>query len=92
MTNPKPKLGRMADRLCFWCPGCKTNHGVWENRWTFNGDFVSPSLTPSVVTIPNRECPELHLCHLFVTEGKLVFLSDCSHDFAGQTVPMEDWE
>lgn len=29
-------------------------------------------------------------CHSFITEGKIQFLSDCSHSLAGQTVDMEE--
>ena len=28
------------------------------------------------------------MCHLFVTEGKIIFCPDCSHDLRGQTVEM----
>lgn len=31
-----------------------------------------------------------HVCHSFVTDGKIQFLSDCTHDLAGQTVDMVD--
>jgi len=31
-----------------------------------------------------------HICHSFVTAGQIRFLSDCTHDLADQTVPMED--
>jgi len=27
-------------------------------------------------------------CHSFVTDGNIQFLSDCSHELAGQTVPL----
>lgn len=30
------------------------------------------------------------ICHSFVTDGKIQFLSDCTHEFAGQTVNLED--
>lgn len=29
-----------------------------------------------------------HSCHVFVTDGRIQFLSDCSHALAGQTVDM----
>lgn len=29
-------------------------------------------------------------CHTFVTDGKIQFLSDCTHALAGQTVPLPD--
>jgi hypothetical protein len=28
-------------------------------------------------------------CHLFVRDGKIEFLGDCTHELAGKTVPME---
>lgn len=31
-------------------------------------------------------------CHSFVTDGKIQFLSDCSHKLAGQTVEIPDWD
>jgi len=30
-------------------------------------------------------------CHSFVTDGRIQFLSDCSHALAGQTVDLPDW-
>jgi hypothetical protein len=35
---------------------------------------------------------ECHLCHSYVTDGKIQFLGDCSHALAGQTVELPDWE
>jgi hypothetical protein len=31
------------------------------------------------------------ICHSFVTDGMIQFLSDCTHALAGQTVPLPDW-
>jgi hypothetical protein len=31
-------------------------------------------------------------CHSFVTDGKIQFLSDCSHALAGQTVDLPDFD
>lgn len=30
-------------------------------------------------------------CHSFVTDGRIQFLSDCTHALAGQTVDLPDW-
>jgi hypothetical protein len=30
-------------------------------------------------------------CHSFVTDGRIQFLSDCTHALAGQTVELPDW-
>jgi hypothetical protein len=32
-----------------------------------------------------------YVCHSFVTDGLIQFLSDCTHSLAGQTVPLEPW-
>jgi len=32
-----------------------------------------------------------HVCHTFVTDGKIQFLGDCTHDLAGKTVELPDW-
>lgn len=29
------------------------------------------------------------VCHTFITDGRIQYLSDCTHKMAGQTVPME---
>jgi hypothetical protein len=36
------------------------------------------------------DIPDL-VCHSFVTDGKIQFLSDCTHALAGQTVALPDW-
>lgn len=30
------------------------------------------------------------VCHTFITDGMVQFLSDCTHQFAGQTLPLPD--
>lgn len=32
------------------------------------------------------------VCHSFVTDGRIQFLSDCTHALAGQTVDLEPWD
>lgn len=33
-----------------------------------------------------------YVCHSFVQDGMIQFLSDCTHALAGQTVPLEDFD
>jgi hypothetical protein len=46
----------------------------------------------------DREHPEepsgfsCYVCHSFVRDGQIQFLSDCTHKLAGQTVPLEVWK
>ena len=53
--------------------------------WTWNGCTYAPTLRPSVLT-------EGHdfRCHSWINDGKVQFLSDCSHELCGQTVPLLD--
>lgn len=34
---------------------------------------------------------ECRICHSYVTDGRIQFLSDCSHALAGQTVDLPDF-
>ncbi|HUP80814.1 MAG TPA: DUF6527 family protein [Pirellula sp.] len=72
----------------FYCPGCKEVHHYNVGRekrpvWTFNGDFDKPTFSPSLL-YPTKT-PR---CHLFVTDGNIIYCSDCGHSLAGQTVPL----
>jgi len=71
-----------------YCPGCKRYH-AFDSRWNFNGNFEKPTFTPSMLVFQSR--PERR-CHSFITDGKIIFLSDCYHELAGKTVVLEDIE
>lgn len=66
----------------FWCPGCNCAH-YFNEGWTFDGNEETPTVSPSILVRGEG------ICHLFIRSGKLVFLSDCTHHLAGQTVAME---
>lgn len=70
------------------CPACGYGH-LFDQRWTFNGDYERPTFQPSMLV--NANSPQLGpRCHSFVTDGKIQFLSDCEHDMAGQTVDLPE--
>lgn len=73
----------------FWCPGCDGPHAlsVAPGRWTWNGDADRPTFSPSVRVFDHTGT----LCHSFITDGQIAFLSDCKHALAGQTVPLPPW-
>lgn len=94
----------------FYCEGCKQNHMVNEG-WTFNGDFVKPTFTPSILVRsghymdghtgdscwctwntahPDDPAPfKCYRCHSYVTDGKIQYLNDCTHELAGQTIDLK---
>lgn len=32
------------------------------------------------------------ICHSFIRDGMIEFLSDCTHEMSGKTVPLPDWD
>lgn len=99
MSLLSPILRKGQDNgLMFWCPGCDIPHVVRHGsgagpRWGWNGDADKPTFTPSIlVRYPWGPEQKERVCHSFVTNGKIQFLSDCTHELAGQTVDIPNWE
>ena len=90
--------------IMFRCPGCNSSHriSVGEGpgpRWGYNGNPGAPTFTPSVLvtwTEPSDDPAEFDdvakdkqlVCHSYITDGRIQFLSDCTHALAGQTVDL----
>ena len=74
-----------------YCPGCKGGH-MLDSRWTFNGDYAKPTFSPSLLVNGSQTNKNQPRCHSFVRNGQIQFLGDCTHDLAGQTVDLTDWD
>lgn len=89
-------------RLGFWCPGCSGMHVV-DSGWTFDGNYDRPTFSPSVLVryrhpkghTNDNPAPlgysgeyVVDVCHSFVRDGQIQFLSDCTHELRGQTAPL----
>lgn len=82
----------------FDCPGCKCGHAPYIKpfknsvgaSWSFNGNMEKPTFRPSLLTRIESPYGKVMVCHSFVTDGQIQFLSDCTHDLAGQTVEIPD--
>lgn len=82
--------------LHFYCPGCDIHHYVSVEAgdyyigpvWTWNGDMEKPTFEPSLGINMGMD----RQCHLFVRDGMIQYLDDCTHELHGQTIPMEDAE
>lgn len=78
--------------IYFKCPACKIHHAVQvlgkeQPVWQWDQNAELPTFKPSIrVRSHNAAGPTC--CHLFVTQGKLQFLDDCTHDLKGKTVDM----
>lgn len=76
------------------CPGCGDYH-PFDDRWSFNGDMEKPTFRNSMMAKANTpdmigynpEYPS-RICHSFVTDGRIQFLDDCTHDHVGQTMDL----
>lgn len=80
-----------------WLPPGETKespHAAGKDRWSFNGDFDRPVFGPSVLNARNKR---QYVCHSFVgcngaQPGQIIFLGDCTHALAGQTVDLPEIE
>ena len=58
--------------------------------WNWNGDFDKPTVSPSILTRFGD-----YIDHVFIRNGQIQYLSDCTHKYAGKVVDMvdfpEDW-
>lgn len=82
----------------FVCPGCKDHH-AWDDSWKFNGDWEKPTIEPSFLTWLDanpKAMSEPYIsgrrCHSYIRDGNIQFLSDCTHELAGKTVPIPEWQ
>lgn len=87
-----PRAFRLDSRcIAFECPGCECCHQVpieGAGAWQWNGRLDRPTLYPSI-KISNGERT---LCHTWVRDGRIQFLSDCAHALAGKTVDIPEIE
>lgn len=72
-------------------PVIKTGTREGTPCWTWNGDIDKPTLRPSLLTKMDWKEPPV-ICHCFVNDGLVQFLTDSTHSFAGQTVPLIELE
>ena len=71
-------------------------------KWSWNGDTENVTLKPSILMRGTNELndedmesvaagtytPVPYICHVFVNDGKVQFLNDCTHELKGQTVAL----
>jgi hypothetical protein len=79
-----------------YCSGCKQDHLI-PNTWQFNGNLEKPTFSPSLLIryqnynhVQDKDIS--FVCHSFITDGEWRYCSDSTHELAGQTVEMEEYE
>ncbi|MBD2489029.1 DUF6527 family protein [Aulosira sp. FACHB-615] len=95
---PIEESGQIVGYL-FDCPGCGNSHAPYIRpfkndkgaSWTFNGDMNKPTFQPSILAkVERTDGSKIMVCHSFVTDGRIQFLSDCTHELAGRTVDLPE--
>ncbi|MGE4274394.1 MAG: DUF6527 family protein [Desulfitobacterium sp.] len=91
------KVGeKIRNEVYLWCPGCDGYHSICVDHggWTWNGNEENPTISPSILVrgVRGDDDQLKTLCHSFVRDGKIQFLSDSAHALAGQTVELPDIE
>lgn len=91
-------LAKSNGNIFFECPACEIPHGIncgdgHGPVWSWNGDINKPTFSPSVlVDFTYGADKKREVCHSFVVEGTIQFLTDCTHQLAGKTVDIPEWE
>lgn len=69
------------------CLACGCGHML--KGWTFNGDLEKPTFSPSLLVTGylNEKHPNGR-CHSYITDGNINYLSDSTHEYAGQTIEL----
>lgn len=63
--------------------------------WGWNGDIYKPTFSPSILTrLPWGEDQREIVNHVFVRDGIIQYLGDCTHEYAGKSLELPrlcDW-
>lgn len=62
--------------------------------WKWNGDLVSVTLSPSILTRTSHRKRHGFVCHSFLRNGIWQYLNDCTHQYKSLEVPLPplpDW-
>jgi len=92
MAKIKVVVNDYGDKKQFYfqCIGCGYNHAFRlksdGGHHFFNGDLDNPTISPSLLeNYPGQ------VCHSFIENGKIQYLSDCHHALAGQTIELPEF-
>lgn len=83
-------------QMFFECPGCNIGHSFRIKGkgpiWTWNNDTEKPTFSPSLLVRWHKGGigGTKEVCHSFVKNGQIQFLSDCTHHLAGKTVDLKE--
>lgn len=88
--------------LSWYCPGCNMTHSAnvradgGTPSWTWNGSLDKPTIMDSVrctfgpFPAGSKHPGQTAQCHVFIKDGQIEYLDDCTHRLAGQKIDMVD--
>lgn len=86
-VKPDTTVAGAPQRYRFECPGCGHSH-VFDATWIYDGNAEKPTVSPSLLVTYTGEEPSR--CHSYIRDGRIQFLTDCTHALRGQTVDLPD--
>jgi hypothetical protein len=87
--------------VAFDCPGCKSQHSLPVRprtgdgpSWEWNEDVDRPTISPSLLVswsymVDGQDVK--HVCHSFIRNGEIQYLTDSTHALSGRTVAIPEW-
>jgi hypothetical protein len=87
-THLKLRLPGPTDLTCL--PVQIKGRRAGTGNWTWNGSTEAPDLKPSLLCLMGRDGGIV--CHSWINDGKVQFLSDSTHELAGQTLDLLEVE
>lgn len=78
----------------FNCAGCDQEHTFNDGLWSWNNDYEKPTIEGSYLIHgyrfdENRNSVPL-VCHSHIKDGMIEYLTDCTHNLAGQTIELPE--
>jgi hypothetical protein len=73
-------------RFDHFCPACKERHTLVSS---ITPDFASPDFYTTTFSFLDLDF-FTYRCEYRIREGKIEFSDNCTHEFSGRTIPLED--
>ena len=79
-----------------WSWNGSMDRPTFQPSYLCTGDKWTPPVTPEnhaeFKAAPWQQTRMPYVCHSFIAEGRIQYLSDCTHEFSGQTVDLPEMD
>jgi len=63
---------------------------LYRSKWHPSGQALATEDEHKKVVAGEKLARQPHVCHTFVRDGQIDYLFDCTHEYAGKIIDMED--